>query len=410
MGNLKGWVPRPHSLGRAVACALCLAGLATAGQPRIVPHGRLETLNGYTVVSVEGTPEEMGTAYGTLLGPLIRRVMKDVITDDVLADAGRRKAILDASRTMARFQPPEYIAEMRAIARAANVPYDELVLLQYFGDVKRAMPTVPANPMFCTSFAILPPNTKGRICLVGRNFDFFYPTVAKYASILACYRPKGRISFVTVTWAGVINGWTLLSERGIVCSNNTAYGESDSLEGISTCFMLRYVAERARTVAEGIDLVRKAPRACGTCMLVASGTPPAGALLEFDHKRFAVRRPRQGFVGADNSFLRLYQEADREPSDWSRIGTAQALALKARGTLDFAANLAGADGVPLRYINLHSAMIDATHLRLKVAMGDVPACDHAYRAFRLTPKGLVADPAANEARKPPPAPGDDNDE
>ena len=140
MGNLKGWVPRPHSLGRAVACALCLAGLATAGQPRIVPHGRLETLNGYTVVSVEGTPEEMGTAYGTLLGPLIRRVMKDVITDDVLADAGRRKAILDASRTMARIQPPEYLAEMRAIARAANVPYDELVLLQYFGDVKRAMP------------------------------------------------------------------------------------------------------------------------------------------------------------------------------------------------------------------------------------------------------------------------------
>ena len=378
----------------------CLAASALAAEPRVVPHGRLETLNGYTVVSVEGTPEQMGTAYGTLLAPLIRRVMKDVITDDVLDDAGSRDELLRASRLMARFQPEDYLAELRAMAKAAGVPYDELVLLQYFGDVRRATPARGAGAMFCTSFAILPPLTKGRMCLVGRNFDYFYSGVAKYASILAYYRPKGRIPFVTVTWAGVINGWTLLSEKGIVASNNTAYGISDSLEGISTCFMLRYVVERATTVAEGIRLVRKGPRACGTCVLIASGSPPDGALLEFDHKKFAVRRPRQGFVGADNSFLKLYRGREAEPSEWSRIGAARDLALASKGRLDFSSNIAGAPGVPLRGINLHSAMIDATNLRLKVAMGEAPACALPYRAFRLTPKGLVADPAANETRKP----------
>ena len=79
----------------------------------------------------------------------------------------------------------------------------------------------------------------------------------------------------------------------------------DSLEGISTCFMLRYVAERARTVDEGIKLVRKGPRSCGTCILIASGNPPDGALLEFDNKRFVARRPKEGFVGADRALKGL---------------------------------------------------------------------------------------------------------
>jgi len=384
----------------SVVGVACLAASALAAEPRVVPHGRLETLNGYKVVSVEGTPEQMGTAYGTLLAPLIRRVVKDVITDDVLDDAASRDELLRASRLMARFQPEDYLTELRAMAKAAKVSHDELLLLQYFGDVRRATPARGGGAMFCTSFAILPPNTRQRMCLVGRNFDYFYSGVAKYASILAYYRPKGRIPFVTVTWAGIINGWTLLSEKGIVASNNTAYGISDSLEGISTCFMLRYVVERATTVDEGIRLVRKGPRACGTCVLIASGNPPDGALLEFDHKKFTVRRPKRGFVGADNSFLKLYRGRETDPSEWSRIGTARDLALASKGRLDFSSNIAGAPGVPLAGINLHSVMIDATNLRLKVAMGEAPACALPYRAFRLTPKGLVADPAANETRKP----------
>ena len=76
---------------------------------------------------------------------------------------------------------------------------------------------------------------------------------------------------------------------------------------------------------------------------------------------------------------------------------AQTAAFKARGRIDFSANTAGADGVPIESMNLHSVTIDATALRLKVAMGAIPACKRPYRAFRLTRRGLVADPAANQA-------------
>jgi len=377
-----------------------LAARLLAAETATVPHGRLEVLNGYTVVSVEGTPEEMGTAYGKLLGPTIQKVVQALITEGMGADPGAYKNILAGSKVMEKFQPQEYLAELKAVADAAGVPYDELALLQYYGDVRRCI-RGPGNAMFCTSFAILPPRTKENICLVGRNFDYHDRGVGAYASILVYYRPKGRIPFVTVTWAGVINGWTLLNEKGIAVSFNIVAGSrSESLEAISTGFLLRRVAEHAESVDQGIGLVAKASRSCGTNLLIASGNPPDGAIVEFDHAAFAVRRPADGFVGAANTFMKLYQEGNPSASEYrGRIGVAHALSLAQKGRVDFGTNIASAPGVPINGMNLHSATIDATNRRLRVAMGTIPACELPSRAFRLTARGLEADPDANQ---PPP--------
>ena len=226
----------------AVAAILCvffavLAFRATAAQT--VSHGRLEVLNGYTVVSLEGTPEDMGTAYGQLLGRTIQRVVSDVITDDFGRDPEYYSRIRAASKVMERYQPKEYLAELHALAKAAKVSYDDLLLLQYFGDVPRGISGVRMEAQ-CTSFAILPPNTRDKVCLVGRNFDFFDHGVGEYASVLIYYRPAGKIPFVTVTWAGIINGWTLLNANGVLVSNNTSHEGRNSLEGMSTSFLLRH--------------------------------------------------------------------------------------------------------------------------------------------------------------------------
>ncbi|NQT19221.1 MAG: hypothetical protein HQ592_05915 [Planctomycetes bacterium] len=342
------------------------------------------------VVAFEGTPREIGAAYGKMLGETIKRVVKDMITDDFGRDPEAYKNVLAGSRVMERFQPKEYIAELRAIAESAKVPYRDLLLLQYFGDVRRCIDGPGSSPL-CTSFAILPPNTKGKVCIVGRNFDYFDNNVGEYASIIAYYRPRGKIPFVTVTWAGIINGWTLLNAEGLVVCNNTALGaSSNSLEGISTCFLLRYLAENAKTVDAAIEMVKKLPRSCGTSLLIASGKKLDAAIVEFDHEAIAVRRPVDGFVGAGNGFMALRQAAPQQRY-WGRIGTAHSLVQQQSGTIDINSKIAGADGVPIIFMNLHSAMIDATNLRLRVAMGKIPAYRLPYRSYRLTDKGVVAE-------------------
>ena len=363
---------------------------AAVKAPTTVEHGRLETMQGCRVLSLDGTPEQMGKACGTLLKPTIQKVVKAMITEGIGEDKEEYESILKGSRVMARHQPEEYLRELKAMAAAADVKYEDLALLQYFGDVRRSI-RGKGSSFFCTAFAITRPNTKEETCIVGRNFDYFDHGVGDYASLLVYYRPEGKIPFVTVTWAGVINGWTLLNEKGIVTANDTAYGKTNSLEGISTCFLLRHIAENVSTVDEGIELVKRSKRSCGTAVLVASGNPPDGAIVEFDAAEVAVRRLKDGFVGADNRFDKLY---DPGPRFWGgRLGEVKDLVKKHRGRITLATEIADADGVPIDGMNLHCVTVDAGKRILRVAMGGIPAYKRPFKTFRLTGKGLTPEGA-----------------
>ena len=352
-------------------------------------HGTLKVLNGCRVLSVWGTPEQMGTAHGTLLKATIKKVIRDVITEGLGSEKAAYENMLRGSAIMQKHQPREYIRELKSLAAAAEVKYEDLLLLQYFGDVRRCIQGAGASSL-CTSFAVLPPLTRGKTCIVGRNFDYFDNGVGRYASLLVHYRPKGKTPFVTVTWAGIINGWTILSQKGIVVSNNTSFdGRSRSLEAISTCFLLRHIAENAGSVAEGIRLIKAAKRSCGTSVLIASGKPPNAAIVEFDAEGLAVRSAENGFVSADNGFLKLYSQ--NVTAYYGRSLRALNIARGNRGKVDLKLNIAGSDGVPIESMNLHSAMIDCGSLRLRIAMGSIPAFKRPFKAFRLTPDGLVED-------------------
>jgi hypothetical protein len=234
--------------------------------------------------------------------------------------------------------------------------------------------------------------TAGGECIAGRNMDYWDNGVSAYGAMLLHAAPSEGIPFVTVTWAGIINGWTAMSREGIVCSNNTAYGaESQSLDGISTCFMIRKVVQYAHSVAEGIRFVQEGPRACGTNLLIAGGSPPDAAIVEFDHAKVAVRKAENGYVLADNSFRVLYV-GESGPYDWegSRYSILRKLIQDHHGRIDRSMNFAAAPGVPIASMNLHSAMLFPKELILRVSMGKVPACEQPYRAFRMTDEGMVS--------------------
>ena len=355
---------------------LLIFSVAARGQ------ARLETINGYRVLHVEGTPEAMGEQHGRLLRDEIRRMVEDLVGDATPLQ-------MEKAMVMERHLPARYRRELAALAESAGVNYERLVLAQLFGDVARA-------PQ-CTSFAAFGEATETGECIAGRNFDYWDSGVSAYGAVLIHMAPEGFHRFVTVSWAGIINGWTLMNERGIVVANNTGFCAADnSLEGISTCFLLRKVAEEAGTVEDGIQIVRDAPRACGTIMLVAGGTPPDAAEIEFDHSAIAVRKAERGVVVADNSFRLLYQEEPVGDDEWGRYGTLISLIRENYGRINSSTNLSGARGVPMEGINLHSAVLCPASLTIAVSMGKTPACRYPYRWFRMTERGIVSAEQADD--------------
>lgn len=417
---------------------LVLAAFAASAQPSAVEPARYHC-NGYQILRLVGTPEEMGRQHGRLLGPLVRRVVKDVIVGEA-HEGSQYDRLMAGTRRMEQQLPLDIRQELHALADEAGVKYLDLVALQLFGDVWRA-----SN---CSSFAVFGPATSGGELIAGRNFDFWDHGVSEYGAVIIHYLPRDGIPFFTITWAGIINGWTAMNVKGVLAANNTAFGgRSSSLDGLSTCFMIRKIVQHASTVREGVKIVEDTPRACGTNMIIAGGSPPAAAVVEYDHEQVAVRwakpadapmpqTPRQtglqapevgrnsinlrgndddnfsfrndsawqsdsaysyvsdlpGVVIATNHFRKLYQ--DDSTGGWtswcSRYRKLEELIGQNFGRIDRTMNFIGAPGVPMGSINLHSALLFPSDLTFRVSMGKVPAYEQPYRWFRLTPTEIVS--------------------
>jgi len=400
-----------------------LAVMLVAGGGRTDPvtreGGSRQRMHGYLVLQLRGTPEQMGRQHGLLLKSYVQRMIRDLILQGEASTPEEHARLIAGAMVMERYLQPESRRELKALAQAAEVDYRDLVLAQLFGDVQRASrrpysytprrpsprqgprsgtppgplpvgPEWPPQPgMRCTSYAVFGAATRTGECIVGRNMDFWDHGVSSWGGVLIYFRPTRGMPFVTTSWAGIINGWTAMNVEGIVCANNSSFdGKSDSLKGLSTCFMVRKVAQYAHTVEEGVEIVRHTPRACGTNLIIAGGRPPSAAIVEYDHQDLAVRWAENGAIWADNSFIKLYQEGDRFAYYGSRYERLKELITADFGRIDRSMNFARAEGVPIRSINLHSALLFPTDLCFRVSMTQKPAADHWYRPFRLTAQGI----------------------
>jgi len=378
----------------ALAATCCAQSRAAPSAP--YPDGHRSRINGHVVLHLAGAPEDLGAQHARLVGRLVRETVNDVIVEGEGAGT-QRESLIRGAMVMEKYLPPDIRAELKALADGARVEYEDLVALQLFGDVKRGQ--------YCTSFAVFGPATSTGECIIGRNMDYWDHGATENAGCIIHYTPRDGIPFMTVSWCGVINGWTAMNARGIVCANNSAYGGEDSLEGLSTCFMVRKVAQFAATVEEGVEIVQSTPRACGTNLIIAGGNPPNAAIVEYDHDQVVVRWAKNGWVCAANSFrvlgrtTPLPDEPEEEDSTppyggyyyLSRDDLLAKLIREHHGRIDDTMNFAAAEGVPIRSINLHSSLLFPQRLAFRVSMGEVPAADQPYRRYRMTEQGIVSD-------------------
>ena len=352
------------------------------------------------ILTVRGSPSERGSAHGKLLEAEVRQLVKSVKAfllpnPDVKESLDKYKECLSGTLVMKKFIDADVNEELEACAKAAGVDPTELLLTQLFGDVNRAK----GFTSFCTAFASFGPATADGRLLFGRNFDYAGHGLEGTLPLILQEIPTGPgagRSFVTIGYAGILNGWTAINEDGVCSSNNTLFGGKDRLEGISTCFLLRKIVERCKTVDEGVALIQKAERACTTGMLVAGKNAKNtwdARFVEFDAEKCEVVDPTGGMVLSANTRQKL-SVADSGPT--ANPGGRH---LKLKQTLeDTAGKLKFSDSPPVCVrgvymgINLHCAYIDAQDRMMKVAFSDgsgTPAAQFPFFTFTILKDKVV---------------------
>jgi hypothetical protein len=276
--------------------------------------------DGFVQIRVAGTPVEMGEQHGELLRDEIRDLL-EALRHHVLHGQpgvigwGIRRAADAATAMMATHAPRRYRDEMAGVARAAGVPYRDILMVACFDDLLANLRMLGAlfGRLSCSVFALTADRTASRELLCGRNLDYFVASAVADDSWAATnymkehlavieYYPRDRASFVSVAWPGFVGAVTAMSEWGMVAASMTVATVRSLPLATPSPFLYRRIMEETRALDTAIGILRSARRTQGNNVLLGSAAEGTAAIVEYTPWRLVVRRPIDGWVASTNHF------------------------------------------------------------------------------------------------------------
>lgn len=246
-------------------------------------HGMLLETQRKTILIVAGSPEQMGTAHGTLLRRKVKKLVERVLylvggADSIQSGTwffDRMKEI--QSRTLAHV-PKRFLAECDALARAAGVS-------QRDGRYANLFP----ERFHCSGVAVRGKASKDGRVVHARVLDYMRDIHLQDASAVVVFMPEGYNTWMSLGYAGFVGSVTAMNEHGLAIGEMGGGGVGD-WDGVPMTFLVRDVMERASTVEEGLEIFRASPRTC-EYYYVLSDKSGNMAGVHADARQMTVLRP-----------------------------------------------------------------------------------------------------------------------
>ncbi len=224
------------------------------------------------VLTVWGTPYEMGYAHGKLCGDRIRAFYLRLTMAASFEMGGDTKVLDQAWAAMEPYVPKRYQEEMKGLADGAGI------------DIKmvRWAHVVPDLSEFhCTFFAAWGDATEdGKLHQI-RALDYEMRAGIQDEPALIVCKPKGRNAFVQVGWLGFIGVISGMSAEKIALSEIGEHFSDDveTLAGEPMPFIMRRALEDADTLDEAVEIFKTAHRTSSFLYCVGDGKIPAARKL-----------------------------------------------------------------------------------------------------------------------------------
>ncbi|UCH33782.1 MAG: hypothetical protein JSV65_14615 [Armatimonadota bacterium] len=272
-----------------VAAALA-AGCAAA--PERFHAGRVEQIDGITVLHVEGGPYDMGLQQGVLMRQQIKGLWLDYIRASVMNGRGyTHDYMLQCARTMEKHIPAEYIEEMKGVAEGAGVAYEDILIMHTHADTVHyghGWGAPEATPGQCSNFAVWGEATADGALLHGRNLDWSTKGGAQKYPAVIDYHPFEGNRFCLMAWAGAVGSVTGMNEKGITYGEMTSPSTDETLDGLPLFLQFRHILQYANTLEEAVEMQRSFNRTTGWNMMIGDGKIPDARALEVSDNHASV--------------------------------------------------------------------------------------------------------------------------
>lgn len=237
------------------------------GQRRVLAtegKGRLELIDGTRVLFLAGSPEEIGRQHGVLLKKQIRGLVDHILYGVGVGSSFEKgkwflREIEEAQRRLTPHMRPEYLQEMDALAFAAGLEKEEVRLANYFPEL-----------FHCSGFALFGEATSGGRMFHGRILDYLRGAGLEQSAVVIILKPDGRNAWVNISYAGFVGSVTAMNEKQVAIGEMGGRGEGH-WDGKPMAQLVREVMERANTIDEAVQIMRKGPRTCEYYYVISDG-------------------------------------------------------------------------------------------------------------------------------------------
>lgn len=266
----------------AVIALSALAPLSAFAKPGV------ERKNGYYVVTLEGSPYEIGLQQGKLLKAEINDVytvyLKGLIYNKwikeygylkgiKLASTNPRKALYEFALKQEQYIPQDLKDEMKGIADGAGVDYIDVLNMASHVDYFATL---------CSTMVATGPATKNGKLIEGRNLDWAsggLKELDKY-SMIGVFKPDKGHSFVSVLYPGVVGVLTGLNDSKITAELNFSMAKKNNPTGTPALILMRRLIQNAGSLDEAEKFLRTVPKLAGYNITVTDGKTNDARLIE----------------------------------------------------------------------------------------------------------------------------------
>lgn len=218
-------------------------------------HGLLCDFGGKTILILDGTPQEMGTAQGNLMDDSTKKLVERVLYAVGAADTFRSgKWFIDVMEDIytktSPHIPPRFIEECNSLAKSAKIPQRDLLYANLFPE-----------RFHCSGIAVKGKATVDGKILHSRVLDYMRDIGLQNYAAVVVFMPEGKNAWMTLGYSGFIGTVTAMNEKGVAIGEMGGRGEG-LWNGVPMSLLLRDVMERASTGEEALQIIHNSPRTC----------------------------------------------------------------------------------------------------------------------------------------------------
>jgi hypothetical protein len=305
------------------------------GERRVVAregNGRLEMIDGTRVLVLKGTPEEMGRQQGVLL----KREIHDLV-DHMLYGVGVGSSfekgrwffgeIDEAQNRLKPFMDARYFREMDALADASGLMREEVRLANFFPEL-----------FHCSGFALFGAASGDGHMYHGRILDYLRGLGLEQNAVVMVFQPDQGNAWVNVGYAGFVGSVTAMNEKHVAIGEMGGRGQG-RWDGKPMAELLREVMEKANTLDEAVEIMRKGPRTCEYYYVISDAKSNRAVGIAATPDKFETIWPGQSHPllphGIKDAVLmsagdRYEELARRVQSNYGKLDTAAARELMKR--------------------------------------------------------------------------------